>query len=150
MLKLPPLNPPRDTSNGDVDNELDTAASRGNSLEPVCSPFSVTVFWSAPRPSTENASASPSSPGSSSTPGSDAAIAAMLPCRSTGRSSAMIVRSVPPTSGSGTFRFTRCCADTSTTIESSCTGASRASAISTASSATRLICSCRYANPKCA
>ena len=42
-------------------------------------PLSVVVFWSAPRPSTEKPFGSPSAPGMSCTPGSDAAIAARSP-----------------------------------------------------------------------
>ena len=44
MLKFPPLNPPRDGSYGDVESELEMAASRGNPLVPICMPFSVTLF----------------------------------------------------------------------------------------------------------
>ena len=44
MLKLPPLKPPRETSNEDVVSELDMPASRGRLLAPDCIPFSVTLF----------------------------------------------------------------------------------------------------------
>src|SRR4051812_5285320 len=99
ILKFPPLNPPRDGSNGDVVSDVDTAASRGRLFVLDCRPFSVVLFWSEPRPRTENASGSPSSPGTSRTPGNDAAIAAILPCRSGGRVFCGIERSVPLTSG---------------------------------------------------
>ena len=43
-LNCPPLNPPRDTSYGDVISELNTLASRGNPAPPNCMPFSVVLF----------------------------------------------------------------------------------------------------------
>src|SRR5215207_5767765 len=52
MLKFAPLKPPRDGSNDEVVSELETAASRGSPLAPTGRPLSVTLFWSAPRPST--------------------------------------------------------------------------------------------------
>src|SRR5215207_5264753 len=80
MLKFPPLKPPREGSYDDVESELDIDASRGRPFAPTCIPLSVTLFWSAPSPRTEKPSGPPSSPGTSSTPGNDAAIAAMSPC----------------------------------------------------------------------
>ena len=80
-------------------SELEICASRGRLPAPNGMPLSVTLFWSAPSPRTENPSAAPSSPGISVTPGSDAAIAAMSPCSSGGRFASSIVRSVPLTSG---------------------------------------------------
>src|SRR6185369_6515647 len=59
MLKLAPLNPPRDTSYGDVESELEIDASRGSPFAPKLTPLSVTLFWSAPSPRTEKPSDAP-------------------------------------------------------------------------------------------
>ncbi|HXG71698.1 MAG TPA: hypothetical protein VNJ04_13910 [Gemmatimonadaceae bacterium] len=80
MLNCAPLNPPRDTSYGVVASDDETAASRGRFDPPNCMPLSVVLFWSGERPSTENPEGSPSEPGTSWTPGIDAAIAAISPC----------------------------------------------------------------------
>src|SRR5690349_24675752 len=44
MLKLAPLNPPLETSYGDVVSDVEMLASRGNPFAPTCSPLSVTLF----------------------------------------------------------------------------------------------------------
>ena len=79
IANCPPLKPPRDTSNDDVVTRVLTTASRGMSPPSKRIPFSVTLFWSDDRPSTENPGGPPSAPGTSCTPGTDAAIAARFP-----------------------------------------------------------------------
>src|SRR5687768_15708923 len=98
-----PLNPPRETSYGEVMTELDTIASRGRLDPPNCIPLSVVLFWSAPSPSTEYPSALPSCPGTDCTPGRDAAIAARSPMRLAGTAVLVSGRSVPLTSWGASF-----------------------------------------------
>ena len=107
MLNCPPLNPPRDTSYGEVTSELVTAASRGRLLPPNWLPLSVVLFWSAPSPRTEKPDGSPSAPGTRVTPGSDAAIAARSPCSAALSTDGLIARSVPLTSLLASVRATR-------------------------------------------
>ncbi|MCX5761627.1 MAG: hypothetical protein NTW72_08990 [Gemmatimonadetes bacterium] len=107
MLNCAPLKPPRETSYGAVDSELDTPASRGTSAPPNEPPLSVVAFWSGDSPSTEKPDASPLVPGTSVTPGSDDAMAARLPASPAATLAALTFRSVPEISGWRSSRLAR-------------------------------------------
>jgi hypothetical protein len=133
-----PLKPPRETSYGVVTSDVEIAASRGRLEPPNSIPLRVMLFWSAPSPSTEKPFGAPSSPGTSCTPGSVAAIAARSPSRSAETFAVSTGRSVPPTSGVGTLRLTRSrWARTCTASSTAPTFASLASATRISSSAVR-------------
>src|SRR5450830_22706 len=107
MLNCAPLKPPRDTSYGAVASELETPASRGTLAPPKEPPLSVLAFWSGVSPSTEKPDASPLEPGTSWTPGSDAAMAAMSPALAADTLAALIALSVPLMSGARSSRTAR-------------------------------------------
>ena len=150
-LKLPPLKPPRDTSYGDVTREPLTAASRGKSLPLKFCPLSVVEFWSGESPSTENPDGSPSAPGTSSTPGSDAAMAAKSPSWLAARAEVLTARSVPEMSVVGSLRPARsrdACTRTASSVVAERDILESATRIS--SSATLLISNRRAAYPMAA
>ena len=57
-----PLNPPRETSYGEIVSDIIVCASRGRFDAPEFIPLSVVLFWSGVRPSTENPDGSPFAP----------------------------------------------------------------------------------------